>query len=176
MALIALVRGMNVGGYRRFRPSTVASELRAFDVVNVGAAGTFVVRQPRSDAEFLRQLRQRLPIGATLAVCNGEDLLRLAEENPFGTEPAGPDLIPFVSLLVGPGRADVSLPFVIPELGGWFVRVLGRRDRLVFGLYRRRMKSIGYLGEMDARFGTTATTRSWRTALSLLRILQSDRG
>ena len=42
-ALVVFLRGVNVGGHRTFRPSVVAKELRKFDVVNVGAAGTFVV-------------------------------------------------------------------------------------------------------------------------------------
>jgi len=46
MALVVFLRGVNVGGHRTFRPSLLANELSDFDVVNVGAAGTFVVRNP----------------------------------------------------------------------------------------------------------------------------------
>jgi hypothetical protein len=35
---------LNVGRHRRFRPAVFARELAPFDVVDVGAAGTFVVR------------------------------------------------------------------------------------------------------------------------------------
>lgn len=48
MALVVLLRGINVGGHRKLRPKTLASDLEAFDVVNIGAAGTFVVRKPGS--------------------------------------------------------------------------------------------------------------------------------
>src|SRR4029079_6176876 len=57
MALVAFIRGVNVGGHRRFRPSLLAKELRAYDVVNIGAAGTLVVRKPGSRAKFLAALR-----------------------------------------------------------------------------------------------------------------------
>jgi hypothetical protein len=40
-------------------------------------------------------------------------------------------------------------------------------------VYRRHMKTIGYLGQIDRLFGAPATTRSWNTILSLLRILKS---
>ena len=43
MALVVLLRGVNVGGHKAFQPSALAKELADFDVVNVGAAGTFVV-------------------------------------------------------------------------------------------------------------------------------------
>jgi hypothetical protein len=35
------------------------------------------------------------------------------------------------------------------------------------------MKTIRYLGEIDRLFGAPATTRSWNTILSVLRILKS---
>jgi hypothetical protein len=41
-------------------------------------------------------------------------------------------------------------------------------------VYRRRMKTIGYLSQIDRLFGAPATTRSWTTILSVLRILKSD--
>jgi hypothetical protein len=48
MALIVFLRGVNVGGHRTFRPTILARELSAYDVVNVGAAGTFVSGSGRS--------------------------------------------------------------------------------------------------------------------------------
>ncbi len=35
------------------------------------------------------------------------------------------------------------------------------------------MKTIGYLGQIDGLFAARATTRSWNTILSVLRILKS---
>lgn len=173
MALIVFFRGINVGGYRRFRPSTLATELNAFDVVNIGAAGTLVVRKPGSRAKFLAALRQKLPFEAEIAVCDGSDLVRLERENPFAAEPSRPDLVQFVSVLSKVGRGSVSLPLAVPENGEWFVRVIGSQDRLLFGVYRRHMKTIGYLGRLDELFGAPATTRSWTTILSVLRIVKA---
>jgi uncharacterized protein (DUF1697 family) len=45
MALVVLLRGVNVGGHKTFRPKRLAERLRDLDVVNIGAAGTFVVRR-----------------------------------------------------------------------------------------------------------------------------------
>jgi len=50
MALIVFLRAVNVGGHKTFRPSLLAKELSGYDVVNVGAAGTFVVRKPGTRA------------------------------------------------------------------------------------------------------------------------------
>ena len=173
MALIVFFRGVNVGGYRRFRPSILAAQLAAYDVVNVGAAGTLIVRKPGSRAKFAAELRKRLPFHADLAFCNSSDLLQLELKNPFEAEPPRPDVIRFVSILCKAGRGKISLPTVLPQSGKWFVRVLGSQKRLVFGVYRRQMKAIGYLGQLDDLLGTPVTTRGWNTILSVLRILKA---
>jgi uncharacterized protein (DUF1697 family) len=173
MALIVFLRGINVGGHRRFRPSVLARELSAYDVVNVGATGTLIVRNPGPRRKFLAELRRKLPFEAKLAFCDGSDLVRLEMENPFGPEPSSPDVVRFVSILSKTVRDKVSVPIAIPESGDWFVRIVAANNRLVSGVYRRHMKTIGYLGQIDKLFGVPATTRSWNTILSVLRILKA---
>jgi hypothetical protein len=73
MALVVFLRGVNVGGHRRFRPSVLARELSDHDVVSVGAAGTFVVRKPGRRARFRAELLRRLPFAAQVALCAGDD-------------------------------------------------------------------------------------------------------
>ena len=173
MALVVFFRGINVGGYRAFRPSMLARELCAYDVVNVGAAGTLVVRKPGPRAEFLAEVRRKLPFEATVASCDGSDLMQLESEHPFEAEPPRPDVIQFVSILSKAVRRSVSLPIAIPEDGEWFVRIMGSKNQLIYGVYRRRMKTIGYLNRIDDLFGAPATTRSWSTILSVVRILKT---
>jgi uncharacterized protein (DUF1697 family) len=173
MALIVFLRGINVGGHRTFRPSVLARELGAYDVVNVGAAGTFIVRKPGSRTKFLAELRRKLPFEAEIAFCDDGDLSRLVLENPFGHEPPSQDLVPFVSILSKASRHKVSLPIAIPQRGEPFVQITGSKDRLLFGVYRRHMRTIAYLGQIDELFGASATTRSWSTILSVLRILKA---
>jgi len=175
MALVVFLRGINVGGHRAFRPSVLAKELGAYDAVNVGAAGTLVIRKPGLRAKFLAELRRKLPFEATIAFCDGSDLIRLETDNPFGTEPLRADVIQFVSILSKAGRRTVSLPIILPEGGEWRVRIIGSKNRLVCGVYHRHMKTIGYLGQIDRLFGAPATTRSWNTILSVVRILKSGK-
>ena len=173
MALIVFFRGINVGGHRAFRPSVLAKELGIYDAVNVGATGTLVIRKPGLRAKFLAELRRKLPFEATIACCDGNDLIRLERDNPFGTEPPGADVVLFVSILLEAGRRRVSLPVALPEGGEWLVRIMGAKNRFVYGVYRRHMKTIGCLGQIDRLFGVPATTRSWSTLLSVLRVLKS---
>lgn len=174
MALIVFLRGVNVGGYRAFRPSVVAKELARYDVVNVGAAGTLVVRKPGPRAKFLAELRRKLPFETAIAVCDGRDLIWLEKNTPFGSDPPAADMVQFVSILSEAGRASVALPMSIPRDGDWLVQILGARRRLVYGMYRRQMKAIGYLSQIDRIFGAPATTRGWNTIRSVIRTLDED--
>lgn len=174
MALVVFLRGVNVGGHRTFRPSILARQLSDYDVVNVGAAGTFVARKPGSRATFRAALLRRLPFEAAVVFCDGRDLIRLEAENPFGADPPRPDVVRFVSILSKAGGVRASLPITLPPTGQWFLRVIASQDRFVFGVYRRHMKTIGYLGQIDQLFGVPATTRNWNTILAIVRILKGQ--
>ena len=174
MALVVFIRGVNVGGHRTFRPSVLARGLSEYGVVNVGAAGTFVVRKPGSRAKFRAALLRKLPFKAEVVLCDGRDLIRLEMENPFGAEPVRPDIVRFVSLLSGAGGLRATLPVTFPHDGEWFVRVIASKDQFVFGVYRRHMRTIGYLGQIDKLFGVPATTRNWNTILAVVRILKGQ--
>ncbi len=172
MALVVFLRGVNVGGHRTFRPSILARELGAYDVVNVGAAGTFVVRKPGPRAKFSAALRRKLPFECEVVLCEGRDLLRIETENPFAAESPTSDIVRFVSVFAKPGTFRAPLPIALPPDGQWLVRVIAAEDQFVFGMYRRHMKTIGYLGQIDKLFGATATTRNWNTIMAVVRIIK----
>jgi uncharacterized protein (DUF1697 family) len=174
MALVVFLRGVNVGGHRTFRPSILAKELSDYGVVNVGAAGTFVVRKPGLRAKFRAELLRKLPFEGEAVICDGRDLIRMEMENPFGAEPSRPDIVRFVSILSKADRGLACIPCALPPRGEWFVRVIASKKRFVFGVYRRHMKTIGYLGQIDKLFGVRATTRNWNTILAIVQILKGD--
>jgi len=175
MALVVFLRGINVGGHRAFRPSILSRGLSDYDVVNVGAAGTFIVRKPGLNrAKFRAEVLRKLPFEAEVVLCDGRDLIGLEMENPFGTEPSRPDIVRFVSILSRPSRSPADIPCNLPPRGEWFVRVIASKKRYVFGVYRRHMRTIGYLGQIDKMFGVPATTRNWNTILAVVRILKGQ--
>jgi uncharacterized protein (DUF1697 family) len=175
MALVVFLRGVNVGGHRRLRPSVIAKELARYNVVNVGSTGTFVVRKPGARTRFYSELRGKLPFETEITLCHDHELLRLESENPFQAEPELPDVVRFVSILSRAHHASISLPTTLPSSGEWFLRIIAADTRFVFGVYRRHMKTIGYLGQIDQLFGVTATTRNWNTIMSIVRSLKANR-
>jgi len=174
MALVVFLRGINVGGHRTFRPSILARELSDYGVVNVGAAGTFVVVKPGPRANFRAELLRKMPFEAEVVLCDGRDLIRLERENPFETEPSRPGIVRFVSILSKADRGLASIPCTLPPSGEWFVRLIASKNRFVFGVYRRHMKTIGYLGQIDKLFGVPATTRNWNTIIAIVGVLKGQ--
>jgi len=172
MALVVLLRGVNVGGHKTFRPSVLAKQLAAYDVVNIGAAGIFVVRKPGSRAKFLAELLRRLPVESAVTICDARDLLTLESQHPFGSAPSPPDVTRFVSFLSSAGGAKAFQPVTLPATGRWLVRLIHCRGRFVFGVYRRDMKTIGYLGQIDKLLGSKVTTRNWNTIAAIIRVLK----
>ena len=171
MALVVLLRGVNVGGHRIFRPTALAEALKHLDTVNIGAAGTFVIRQPVSRAQLRALVSRRLPFDADVMICDGREIVRLMSHDFFAEEPARPDIVRFVSVLSRSPRAKPSTPIAFPDRGKWLLKILAREDRFVVGLYRRQMKAIGYLGTLDRLFGVPATTRNWNTMTAIAKVL-----
>jgi uncharacterized protein (DUF1697 family) len=65
-------------------------------------------------------------------------------------------------------------PVCFPSRGNWLLKILAIENRFVFGVYRRQMKAIRYLGEIDRLFGVPATTRNWNTITAIARVLGKD--
>jgi len=170
MALIVFLRAANVGGHNTFRPSVLAKQLRAHDVVNIGAAGTFVVRGKISERRFRQELLARLPFPLEVMVCTGAELARFAAENPFSGE-AAPDVVRFVSILSKPFSQISSIPNQLPVQGDWLVKILGCRNRFLFGVYKRHMRTIAHLNRLEKLVGVRATTRNWNTIAAIMKVL-----
>jgi len=83
-------------------------------------------------------------------------------------------MVRFVSILSKTDRGLASIPCALPPRGEWFVRVIASKNQFVFGVYRRHMKTIGYLGQIDKLFGVPATTRNWNTIIAIVRILKGQ--
>lgn len=173
MALVVLLRGVNVGGHKTFRPTRLVEQLKHLDAVNIGAAGTLVIRRPVTQAQLRAELARCLPFDAEIMICQGREIIRLLTENPFANQPARPDMVRFVSVLSKTPRSAPSTPMSFPTDGEWLMKILARENRFVFGVYRRHMKVIGYLGKLDRLFGVPATTRNWNTITAIAKVLSN---
>jgi len=172
MALVVFLRAGNVGGHNRFRPSILAKELSEYEVVNIGAAGTFVVRKAVSQEKFRRELLNRLAFSTEVMMCEGRVVAGFAADDPFAGEPSRPDVVRFVSVLSKTLAGLPPIPREFPTNGKWVLRISGCRGRFLFGLYKRQMKAIGYLGQVEKLLGIPCTTRNWNTITAIVKALR----
>jgi uncharacterized protein (DUF1697 family) len=171
VALVVLLRGVNVGGHRTFRPTALAAQLKRLDAVNIGAAGTLVIRRPITRSRLHAELARTLPFDTEIMICQGREIIRLMSQTHFADQPVRPDIVRFVSVLAKRPRSAPSMPMRLPSSGKWLLKILARDNRFVFGVYRRHMKAISYLGTFDRLFGVAATTRNWNTIAAIARVL-----
>jgi uncharacterized protein (DUF1697 family) len=171
MAWVVFLRAVNVGGANRCRPATIAKRLSKFGAVNIGAVGTFVVREDVNESVLRAAIAQQLPFKCEIMICPARDIIKLASKDPFARQPSGPEIVRFVSVLAKRLPRPLPLPLSLPSNDDWLVKIISIRDRLVLGLYRRQMKAIGYLAKIEKRLGAAATTRNWNTIQKIVQIL-----
>jgi uncharacterized protein (DUF1697 family) len=149
----------------------LAEQLNHLDAVNIGAAGTFVIRRPGTRARLRAELTRRLPFDAEIMICRGHEIVRLISQDRFADQPQRPDIVRFVSVLAKRPRRTPATPMSVPSDKNWLLKILSTDGRFVFGVYRRRMKAIGYLGALDRIFGVPATTRNWNTMTTIAKVV-----
>ena len=167
MASVVFLRGINVGGANLCRPAELAKKLAKLDVVNIGAVGTFVVRENVSDSilreKIAVQLAKAFRVKCEIMICPAKAIVDLARKDPFARQPSGPDIIRFVSVLHKRPQKLPPLPLSLPSDDDWLLKIIAIQNQFVLGIYRRQMKAIGYLGKIEKILGVPATTRSWNT-------------
>ena len=173
MALVVFLRGVNVGGHRTFRPTQLADRLRHLGAVNIGAAGTLVLRRPMTQAQARAEVARELPFVAEIVVCQGRDIAKLVSKNPFEGQSVRGGEVRFVSVLCRRARLSPATPMRFPASGQWLLKILARRNRFIIGMYRRHMKVIGLLGTLDRLYGVSLTTRNWNTIEAIARVLRN---
>src|SRR5438128_3726146 len=173
MPSVVFLRAVNVGGTNRCQPARIAKQLARFDIVNIGAVGTFVVRENVSESALRAGFARKLPFKCEIMICPARDIIKLASKDPFSRQPSGTDITRFVSVLHKRLRTLPSLPLSLPSNDDWLLKIIAIQGRFVLGLYRRQMKAITYLGQVDKRLGVPVTTRNWNTIKAIVKVLKA---
>jgi uncharacterized protein (DUF1697 family) len=173
MPWVVFLRAVNVGGTNRCQPALIAKQLARFDIVNIGAVGTFVVREDVSEATLRAAIAKKLPFKSEIMIVPARDIIKLTAKDPFARQPSGENITRFVNVLAKRVHSPPSLPLILPSDDNWLLKIIAIRDRFVLGVYRRHMKAIGYLGRIEKLLGVPATNRNWNTILKVAEILSN---
>lgn len=136
---------------------STAAFARKLDLVNIGAAGTFVSRRPVTVAAIAREL----PHGNAVAIRPASEVTRLVDAGP-PTVP--PDALVFLCVLMRRATKKPALPMERPEGRDWAVRIIERRGAFVIcARHRERQRGLDLSAVLAREFGVPFTTRSWGT-------------
>jgi uncharacterized protein (DUF1697 family) len=174
MKWVVFLRAVNVGGTNRCKPALIAKQLSKFGVINIGAVGTFVVRENLRESVLRNAISKKLPFKSEIMICPASDIIKLAANDPFSRQPAGPNITRFVNVLAKRVPSPPALPLSLPSDDDWLLKVITIQGRFVLGLYRRQMKAITYLGKIEKLLGVPATTRNWNTIEKVAKILNNE--
>ena len=176
MASVIFLRGINVGGANLCKPAQLVKQLKNLDIVNIGAVGTFVVRndidEPTLRKRLAAQLAKDFGIKCEIMIVPSRELLKVTAKDPFARDASGPEFTRFMSVLHQRPKKVPSLPHCLPSNDAWLLKIIAIERQFVIGLYRREMKAIGYLGKIEKILGMPATTRSWTTIEKVIAILK----
>jgi uncharacterized protein (DUF1697 family) len=173
MRWVVFLRAVNVGGTNLCRPALLAKQLSRFGVVNIGAVGTFVVRKDVSESALRAAIAKKLPFKCEIMICPAREIMKLASKDPFAGQPSGDNITRFVNVLARRLPSPPSLPLCLPTDDDWLLKIIAIENRFVFGLYRREMKAITYLGKVEKLLGVPATNRNWNIIEKIAKILEA---
>ena len=170
---VVFLRAANVGGKNVFRPAQLASALSHLDVVNVGAAGTFLVRGRASAAAIRREILAQLPFELDLAVVPARDIAALARRKPFGRVTFSKDLRGWAAVLCRRPKTRPTLPLEAPAGKPWSVRFERIEGSFALGLFQRQPRGFLFPNQVvEKALGVPATTRWWETIQRLAQLIE----
>jgi uncharacterized protein (DUF1697 family) len=164
MSHIVLLRAANVGGKNIFRPAELAKRLAHLDVINVGAAGTFVVRGRATPRRIRYEFLATIPFQPEITILPASELLALVRSKPFAGVTFSKDVRGWIAALAMPTKARPKLPVQRPAGTAWSVRFDRVEGQFALGLWRLPTGGFVFPSHVvEAALGVSATTRWWET-------------
>lgn len=169
---VVFFRAVNVGGHQKFQPASLARELSQFDIVNIGAAGTFVVRKSVPEAVLQKEILRRLSFQPELMICPAHEVIALADTPGFKDAADTHSAQRFITVLSEAPPAATALPPDQSDSVQYEVRIVAISGRFVLTL--RRPGARHYSNAIvENRLGISGTTRNWNTFTAIWKAVAS---
>lgn len=173
MGWTVFLRGVNVGGSKRYTPSQLPDELETLDATNIGAAGTYVIRGTDDPGVVQDLVQEALPFETEILIQPGDQILDLLEEDPLDLERLPDGTKAYLTVLSQAPAQGAEMPLDRPEGEGWQLRLVEIRGDVILSLRRPEKPGRWYPNSVvEDVFGTPATTRGWSTVERIGRVLR----
>jgi hypothetical protein len=172
MAHVVFLRAANVGGKNVFRPTQLVAALSHLDVVNIGAAGTFVVRAKTTVTEIRREIFRALPFEPIMVVRPAKDIVALVKSDPFRGVKFTKDMRGWVAALEGAPKKRPTFPIIAPAQGAWSVRFESVSGPFALGLWQRQPGGFHFPANLvESAIGVSSTTRWYETFEKIAKVI-----
>jgi uncharacterized protein (DUF1697 family) len=172
-AIIAFLRGINVGGHKKIPMAALKAAFEALGFVNVRtvlASGNVVFSAPSGGPDLeeaiARGLAQAFGFPVPVILRTVKQLGAMLVSDPFKAAPSGPDVRLYVTFL--PKRAPARPPARLPEPPAG-MRIVRVDPGEVYSVVRLS-KGVGtpdLLAFLERTVGRDVTTRNWQTVTKL---------
>ncbi|MCI4336963.1 MAG: DUF1697 domain-containing protein [Thermoplasmata archaeon] len=162
---VVLLRAVNVGGSGTLRTKDLPAKLPQFQVENIGAAGTFVVRGTTDPALLRKAFRVAIGFDTDIIVRSAEELSKMRTLAASTWAEPEPGEKRFVTFLAAKPARPVSVPHAVPDARAWEVRLDAQAGiDVLSSSHVRGDRRRFYANEVVERLvGVPSTTRGWET-------------
>jgi uncharacterized protein (DUF1697 family) len=115
--------------------------LPKFGVINVGAVGTFVIREDVDEKTLRAAIFHKLPFKCDVMICRAKEIADLVRGKPLKNERTDNDRRVFLTVMSKPpvlsARQSLDLPFYAPAKENWEVKIVQIKGLFALSLWRR---------------------------------------
>jgi uncharacterized protein (DUF1697 family) len=177
--LVALLRGLNVGGHRKARMEDLVSACESIggrDVRTYVQSGNLVFRSSRAPDRVAAVLEARLEkdlgFPVKVMVRSRERLREIVEANPFlGRAGIDPGRLAVTFLSGPPGRGLAKIELSARDQNDEYVVIGSEAFLHCPGGFAKTAFSNAFF---EKKLGLDATSRSWRTVTALLKMARDE--
>lgn len=169
--LIALLRGINVGGHHKVPMAELRKEMENLgfsNVVTLLNTGN-IIFEAQETADFEAKIEAHLqkvfgfPIPVLLR--SFEEISAVAESNPFKGVEVTESIRLYVSFLKNEPKNKLSLPYHSKDESFRIIEIRGKTIFSVLDLSKG--KTVKGMDDLEKNFGKEITTRNWNTIIKL---------
>lgn len=166
---VALLRGINVGGYHKVPMADLRSEMKALGFKNVQTllnSGNVIFdasAMPETDLEkkIAEHLETIFAFSIPVLIRKKEKILGLTDVAPFENIDVAEDIRLYISFLKNEPESSVNLPWVSEDAS---FRIIDLRDKTVCSMLDLSATNTPKgMEALERLFGKDITTRNWNT-------------
>jgi len=169
--LIALLRGINVGGHHKVPMAELRKEMENLGfskVVTLLNTGNVIFEtQETTDLETKIEVHLQKVFGFSVPVLlrNFEEIIAMVKSNPFENIEVNENIRLYVTFLKNEPKNKLNLPYLSKDES---FRVIAVRNKIIFSILDlSKGKTVKGMDDLGQLFGKEITTRNWNTIIKI---------